>query len=213
MKKFLVLFCMCFAVSAQAGVTVGPGKIKSIEHSLNNVNKIVLLKPENTGEKVNLISLKDFVSMKDTEVLNEARKIKPDTKLKIKQLPVIKPLIEEKSPVAEVKKDIPLEKVKIIAEVSEVYISYDSDKKTLLTDSAKESLKEMISQAEEGDKKIGIISYAAGDAAMAKRVSLLRASIIKNVIKGYGFREENIDVKFFGNQVNINQSKVFFIEE
>jgi outer membrane protein OmpA-like peptidoglycan-associated protein len=211
MFKKIFLFMMVFsvvAVQANAqGMVVGTRKIIAVEKSSYVDNKekgITLIKPVISPD-VQLVSLDDFLKVQshNSIIISEEEYVAPE-----------EDIVEDE--VAEVVQEevVAKEKPAIVDAVlaSEVYVAYSSDKKTLLSSEAKKSLLEIANKAKEDEATIGIITYAAGEPSMARRVALLRANIIQNTLKGYGVSEGQIDLKSFGNQININQSKVFLLK-
>ncbi len=201
-KVTITILIMCGFISSvnAGGMIVGSNPIIPIEEykhspSRSAIKPIVLIKPTYKNKSINLISMDEFLKVQGRNSI-----VIPETKVEKA------PIVEETR--AETKTRLDVKDIN----VSEVLIAYESDKNTLLSHEAKNSLEELAEQAKKEEMIIGIITYAAGDPSMARRVALLRANIIKNTLKGYGLDEGQIDVKSFGNQVNINQAKVFLAE-
>lgn len=201
---------VAFSMSAQAGSIVGKKGLPAVEKHRANAKRITLIKPEDATNAIKLVPLDEFlVSQKEESVIIYAQEDEAQV-----EVPAISE-VEELDEVQEediVKEEIADATSVAQLEADEVYISYDSDKKTLLSKEAKEYLKDIVNRAQEEGAKIGVISYAAGEPAMARRVALLRANIIKNTLKSFGVHAGDIDVQSFGNQVNINQSKAFLVK-
>jgi outer membrane protein OmpA-like peptidoglycan-associated protein len=218
MKKILLIVVLVIALSYQSkagGSIVGSEKITAVEehHYSPNSRKekpIVLTKPNLTAETIRLVPLEDFLSSNKRKSIVVSEKEYKGVSISENDSAKAE---EERVAVEDIDKDdtIGQKTIADFIKASEIYISYDSDKKTLLSSSAKESLKEIALKSKEEDAVIGIISYAAGEPSMARRVALLRANIIKNTLKSYGVHEGKVDVQSFGNQININQSRAFLV--
>jgi outer membrane protein OmpA-like peptidoglycan-associated protein len=233
-KKIVITLFVLLALSAESKanrVYVGKERIVPVEkyeHTPRVNGAINLIKPVTKDASFELITLDEF--LKEKKKSDITANLKEEDIIKVVRIdPVISPVNEEASEqveeatdkvidevisaVQEEPEDI-VEKVEEKAEIttSEVSITYNADKKTLLSGKSKKSLQELVNKAKGEDKEIAIITYAAGEPSMARRVSLLRANIIQTTLKSLGMSEDKVEIKSFGNQKNVNQARVFIVE-
>lgn len=212
MLKVLSISTLLVLIStglSQAGYVVGRDRIVAVEENMQapsykEEKAVIISKPKIEGA-IKLISMEDFLS------LNEPKEetIKINTQEEVKEVPA-KPELPIVKKVEEEKSKLNNEDITKTVMASEVYISYETNKTTLLNEEAKKSLAEIAKEA--GDKTVKIVTYASGNSAMARRVSLLRASIVKNNLKSLGLKDSNLEVQSLGNEINIDQAKVFIKE-
>ncbi|MCT4574728.1 MAG: hypothetical protein N4A43_00545 [Alphaproteobacteria bacterium] len=212
MLKVLSISTLLVLIStglSQAGYVVGRDRIVAVEENMQapsyKEEKVVVISKPRIEGAIKLISMEDFLALSDTK--EKVVELKEQEEVKKELVKAEEAFVEEK---VEVKPATKEENIAKTVMPSEVYISYETNKTTLLNEDAKKSLSEVAREA--GDKTIKIVTYASGNSAMSRRVSLLRASIIKNNLKSLGLKDSNLEVQSLGNEINIDQAKVFIKE-
>jgi outer membrane protein OmpA-like peptidoglycan-associated protein len=212
MLKVLSISTLLVLIStglSQAGYIVGRDRIVAVEENMQapsyKEEKVVVISKPRIEGAIKLISMEDFLALSDTK--EKVVELKEQEEVKKELVKAEEAFVEEK---VEVKPATKEENIAKTVMPSEVYISYETNKTTLLNEDAKKSLSEVAREA--GDKTIKIVTYASGNSAMSRRVSLLRASIIKNNLKSLGLKDSNLEVQSLGNEINIDQAKVFIKE-
>ncbi|MCV6599906.1 MAG: hypothetical protein OIF36_05495 [Alphaproteobacteria bacterium] len=212
MLKVLSISTLLVLIStglSQAGYVVGRDRIVAVEENMQapsyKEEKVVVISKPRIEGAIKLISMEDFLAL--SEAKEKVVELKEQEEVKKELVKAEEAFVEEK---VEVKPATKEENIAKTVMPSEVYISYETNKTTLLNEDAKKSLSEVAREA--GDKTIKIVTYASGNSAMSRRVSLLRASIIKNNLKSLGLKDSNLEVQSLGNEINIDQAKVFIKE-